>query len=297
MNSLEDEEKKKNTQGKLKRKRGQNELTDIEVAIQSAKSEIEGQKLMVEDIIHTLRTNYGIDLSQEDPDLTSGRKIISASKTRRRSKKANNIPIDAEIIDLTGDIQDGLDFKAEDTGKEAKSNGRVLRSNANISCTACLDMFKPSDTFKGKCGHEFCRACLKTMFLMATENEENYPPHCCKKPLPTETIYKILTPTEIRAYQEKVDEYSETDRLYCASPKCSKFIPKSEIREEHGTCRACKKQTHTLCRALAHPKIDCPKDEALKQLLKVAKDKHWKRCKSCGAMVSHRSGCYHMTCR
>lgn len=245
-----------------------------------------------------LPTNYNnsIDLTQEQkyPAEQDGEVTFLGSVQR------TDLP---EVIDLTrSNAKDRLIYgKSQSRDPTPSQNnqtppGRNLR-DIKRACTACFEKFQIANTFAGKCGHIYCRGCLRNMFLTAVQDEQFYPPKCCKKPLKPKHLIEIMTVQEIQAYEEKGVEYSTVDRLYCAEPTCSKFIPESRIKEEHGKCLACKRKTHKLCRSLAHPGIDCPNDKALQQVLKIAKSKKWMRCPSCRTMVERTSGCAHIYCK
>jgi hypothetical protein len=305
----------------VKRKRVDDVLNDREVALISLDTEIERQERIAENITLALKVNFAIEISDDEPGLGLGSGLGSGKRSKRTGASHRNpevvslLDIDAlddselkpghkpradpVIIDLTGSDDEDVYFIKERTGPSAntRSKMRKERETTTTTCTACLESFKKSETFSGKCGHAFCNACLRTMFLMATQDEQLYPPRCCSEPVKPKSLLQILDFDQIRAFDEKAIEYSAKDRLYCSEPTCSKFIPKTAIKHEIATCPACKKQTHELCRSPVHPGIDCPMDQALQSLLKLAKDNKWKRCPKCHAMVSLTSGCAHIWCR
>lgn len=147
------------------------------------------------------------------------------------------------------------------------------------------------------CGHNYCRDCNRQMFLGAIKDEELYPPRCCGRIVPPGTALRILNYHELRAFCERGIEYSTKDRVYCAEPTCSKFIPPFNIEDDHGTCPECFQKTHLPCRSFAHPGVDCPMDDKLQGVLAMADAENWKRCSSCRTMVELQHGCNHITCR
>lgn len=52
--------------------------------------------------------------------------------------------------------------------------------------------------------------------------------------------------------------------------------------------------TCIMCREPYHRGKNCPKDEDLDKLLKLAKKNDWKQCPRCGAMVERKGGCPQM---
>lgn len=163
-------------------------------------------------------------------------------------------------------------------------------------CVSCLEEFH-TDLFRGSCGHDYCRECMKKLFLNTIQEEQLYPPRCCTRVVPPDVALSVLGYEELLAFSEKAIEWMTENRLYCAEKTCSKFIPPSSIRDEVGTCSSCLQKTHETCRSLAHPGVDCPEDEALQSLLKLATTQQWKQCLRCRIMVELRYGCNHITCR
>ncbi|KAJ5180844.1 hypothetical protein N7492_004054 [Penicillium capsulatum] len=190
-----------------------------------------------------------------------------------------------------------IDRSRPSTGAgSSRSSPASQTSSIPKECASCLEKFETT-IFEGTCGHGFCLVCIKQMFLVATTDEDSYPPRCCGEVIPFGVAVKALHYKQLQTFCSRAMEWTAKDRLYCADPACSKFIPVSAIKEEIGTCRACGQKTHSTCRSLEHPNVDCPMDEALNGVLKLAEDKNWKRCFSCRNMVELRYGCHHITCR
>ena len=55
--------------------------------------------------------------------------------------------------------------------------------------------------------------------------------------------------------------------------------------------------TCSFCKGASHNGLECPKDEATKTVLAVARQAGWTRCYQCRTMIELTHGCYHMTCR
>ncbi|CAG8908251.1 unnamed protein product [Penicillium egyptiacum] len=165
-----------------------------------------------------------------------------------------------------------------------------MRDSGMRECASCFTKVD-SIMFKGLCGHEFCRDCTRQMFLGAIKDEELYPPHCCGNVVPPGVALRILNYEELRRFSERALEWTAKDRLYCAEPTCSKFIPPFAVQHEHGTCPECHRQTHVLCRSLAHPRVDYPMDEPLHAVLEMAEAENWKRCFYCRTICG-REFCY-----
>ncbi|PLN80222.1 hypothetical protein BDW42DRAFT_194653 [Aspergillus taichungensis] len=111
------------------------------------------------------------------------------------------------------------------------------------------------------------------------------------------TALRVLNYEELREFSERALGYTTKDRVYCADPTCSKFIPPFAIDDDHGTCPVCQQKTHLPCRSLEHPGVDCPMDETLQHVLAMANAANWQRCFHCRTMVKLQHGCNHMTRR
>lgn len=208
--------------------------------------------------------------------------------------EVNDDAVAATLSDLMSRI---TVFEDPPNGESSSDSTASSRSSSNVSeCVSCLEKIHAS-MFRGSCGHEFCRDCIKQMFLVATKDEELYPPRCCGEVVPPGVAMRVLHYEELRAFSEKAIEWTAKNRLYCAEPTCSKFIPPFAIQDEIGTCPTCGRSTHLTCRALAHPGIDCPMDEVLHGVLEMAEGQNWRRCFHCRAMVELQHGCNHITCR
>ncbi|PWY92177.1 hypothetical protein BO70DRAFT_367399 [Aspergillus heteromorphus CBS 117.55] len=208
---------------------------------------------------------------------------------------------DDAVSVVMSDLMSRVTISDESASNGEGSSRAMISSQSQISdiqkeCVSCLERVH-TIMFRGRCGHEFCRDCVRQMFLGATKDEELYPPRCCGAVVPPGVALRVLHYDELRAFSERAMEWTAKDRLYCADPTCSRFIPPFSIEDELGTCESCKQQTHLTCRSLAHPGIDCPMDEALHTVLEMADSENWRRCFHCQTMVELQHGCNHITCR
>lgn len=206
---------------------------------------------------------------------------------------------DDSVSVVLGDLMDRLNFAQEkDAGEGPSHRPSPQQARAMITeCVSCLEQFETSGTFFSDCGHGFCLDCTRQMFLGAIRDEELYPPRCCGHVIPPGTALRVLNYEELREFSDRALEYTAKDRVYCADPICSKFLPPFAIDGDHGTCPACQQKTHLPCRSLEHPDVDCPMDETLQHVLTMANAANWQRCFHCRTMVELQHGCNHMTCR
>ncbi|KAJ5793703.1 hypothetical protein N7457_000302 [Penicillium paradoxum] len=297
-----------------KGKQGAGQETDIELALRCMREDVQATQTCIEDQILALSTSTAIATDQkilssfqhEERVANEDRQLALALDSGTRPPRTTPFAgpgmkspdDDDDTVSLVmEDLMDRMILNEKPLNGEGSSRVRSSRThNFMRECASCLDKFDTT-VFNGPCGHGFCYDCTRQMFLGAIKDEELYPPRCCGNVVPPGTAMRVLDYEELRKFSERALEWTAQDRLYCADPMCSKFIPAFAIQDQHGTCSECHQQTHLPCRSLAHPKIDCPMDENLDIVLEMADSKHWKRCFNCQTMVELRYGCNHITCR
>ena len=159
------------------------------------------------------------------------------------------------------------------------------------------------------CSHEYCYACLETLFRSSLTDESLFPPRCCGQPIPigdddddnSSTIRAFIPAGLVDEFLAKKVEFETPDRTYCHQPTCSTFIPKipsSSIVEGDGedvaACPKCHAKTCVICKGPAH-QGDCPHDAVTQEVLRVAAENGWQRCYSCRRIVEIEHGCNHMS--
>lgn len=170
-----------------------------------------------------------------------------------------------------------------------------------VECVSCLDDFDPKDTVRVPC-HNYCRPCFARLVASACQNEQHWPPKCCLNAIPEGTVLaNIADPAQRLEYRARATEWDLpiADRIYCAQPECSQFIPPSSIVAGSGVARCARGHaTCTICRNAGHEGVAaCPQDRELLRTNELAEAEGWQRCHGCGAYVEHREACQHMTCR
>jgi hypothetical protein len=307
LKQLEDKQKGKQKAGRC---------TDLELAIDFMRKDILSTQVSINDEILAHSTSAAISTDQSllasiqrqdrvaDQDhrlalaLNNGQPVSAQDpNTPIRYESASENGDDA-VSTAMGDLMERMSVNDESFNGEA-STTHVPSHRAMTrlrECVSCLEQCA-SILFIGRCGHEFCLDCTRQMFLGAIQDEELYPPRCCGNVVPPSVAMRVLNYQELRDFSVRALEWAAKDRVYCADPTCSKFIPPFSIKGEHGTCPGCKQQTHLPCRSLAHTEVDCPKDETLPVVLEIGEAEGWKRCPHCRTMVELQQGCNHITCR
>lgn len=196
--------------------------------------------------------------------------------------------------DLDDELGDETDFDLEDN--EASGIDQQIPDRSK-ECSTCFGQ-RNDLTLIVPCQHEVCTDCQRRAFRLAMHDEERYPPTCCGSGRITiQLAAQVLDAEEFQAYRDRVEELDTKERLYCAVPTCSKFIPPTAIDNEHGACPQCGQRTHTVCRNLEHPGQGCPQDEGEDTVLQMAEEEGWRRCVQCHHLIERTAGCNQMRCR
>ena len=166
------------------------------------------------------------------------------------------------------------------------------------TCTACTDQHPVTDLVRSpSCGHEYCRECLRSLFVASLTDETLFPPKCCQQPIPVENCGRLLTWRLIEQFNAKKIEYDTPNRTYCHRQACSAFVPPLFIRGHVAHCSqvGCWTNTCTVCKGAAHTGSDCPNDPATQDMLLLAAAEGWQRCRSCKRFVELNTGCNHIS--
>ena len=136
-----------------------------------------------------------------------------------------------------------------------------------------------------------------------------FPPRCCGRPIPLQSVRSHLTRELIQLFEAKTIEFGTPNRVYCSNPRCSRFLAAQQGKAmDHfssriRTCLApgCKAETCISCKAGVDRGTSsfhvCQKDADNQDVLALAKQAEWARCPGCEALVELNLGCFHMTCR
>ncbi|KAI9662989.1 MAG: hypothetical protein M1821_008036 [Bathelium mastoideum] len=203
---------------------------------------------------------------------------------------------DAELATLCRRIGIVVEARAAD----ANGNPSDDIESEEEECVACVTSIPLSDCAFLRCPHIYCRECLAHLFTTALKNEASFPPRCCGIEIRLPDVRHLLSDEVIQIFEEKAIEFRApgAERVYCAKPECSAFIPPSRYKKREDAlaqCPQCESTTCTRCKLIAH-KGDCPKDSDIDEVLNLAKKKKWQRCPECGRLVELTDGCNHITC-
>ncbi|KAK3298961.1 uncharacterized protein B0H64DRAFT_439379 [Chaetomium fimeti] len=128
------------------------------------------------------------------------------------------------------------------------------------TCTICTTPLPPQrqpPTFP--CGHMHCLPCLRRNFTLSSTpggiSGPFRPVQCCpgaRLPLRELRAHLGLRSADAAAYRARLAEHDAADKLYCAEPRCGRFIPAVLRDGRVGRCRGCHGRTCVRCGGRAH---------------------------------------------
>ncbi|CAL1709003.1 unnamed protein product [Somion occarium] len=174
-------------------------------------------------------------------------------------------------------------------------------------CVICGDAIRGIEV-RTPCGHYYDRQCILDLFQAATRDESLYPPRCCRLKIPLSLVQSYMTSAAINLFNEKGREFGTLKRVYCANPRCSRFlcaqleaIPWFSTTSVKCTAEGCNTETCSFCKARLIPGTivphTCRKDSVDREVLALGERSRWARCPGCETLIELNLGCYHMTCR
>ncbi|KAK1145868.1 hypothetical protein N8T08_003814 [Aspergillus melleus] len=300
-------------EGRQKGKQRDGEHTDLELSITTMREDVLALQTSIRDRAMAVSASAAVisdqhiiqSIRRDEAVAEQDRGYAHALQNNQRHTPATSNAsgtlvqeddFDDSISAVMGGLMDQMTLTSQSDNGEGSSRW-VSPSQPRMCCISCWEYFDKTNVFTNPCGESLCHECTRQLFLGSIRDEELYPPRCCGRIIPPETALRILDYRELSEFSHRAIEYSAKDRVYCAEPTCSKFIPPAAIGADHGTCPECHRRTHIPCRSLAHPTVDCPLDQPLQDVLALAETENWRRCSNCRTMVELRHGCHHITCR
>ncbi|KIW35378.1 uncharacterized protein PV07_02076 [Cladophialophora immunda] len=184
-----------------------------------------------------------------------------------------------------------------------------LHSTPPKECAVCFEEHRPGElVVLHHCHCAYCIPCLNQAFRVACRDRASFPPRCHNVPLRISAVGTVLDDDVVERYKEIEAEFGAHRPFYCASPKCSAFIPVKDhlAQQEVAFCLQCHNSTCKSCKRLQsdHPVWDadmkkrvCPAlEEDVVKLFELGEEKEWRQCPTCANMVERTDGCEHMDC-
>ncbi|KAK3116997.1 hypothetical protein LTR53_002079 [Teratosphaeriaceae sp. CCFEE 6253] len=154
-----------------------------------------------------------------------------------------------------------------------------------LRCVGCYEDTHPGASLRTPCNHVYCTDCLTQLFERSMAEETLFPPRCCMQAILLTEAADVLQPAVAEEFAARFVELSTANRTYCFEPTCATFIPPDAIRGDIAVCPTCVRITCAMCKQASHAGRDCPRDEALQQLLETAQEEGWRRCGNCSRVI------------
>ena len=162
------------------------------------------------------------------------------------------------------------------------------------TCVSCSERIHYFRAVYAPCGHDYCQDCAERLFLNSMRDESLFPPCCCRQAIPLAAVDIFLNAELVKCFEEKAMEFSTPNRLYCAWPACSAFIPPAKIKGDIVICPKCDFWVCTKCKGKSHSGRDCPRDASFDALKATASKEGWQRCNRCERYIELTHGCNHI---
>ncbi|CZS90840.1 uncharacterized protein RAG0_01735 [Rhynchosporium agropyri] len=260
----------------------ENNPPDFALAFHDFENELQKALLLVEDLkfAHSIAKAVVSDAVAIEESRAEEAQSLEDRGFARSLNEDENLPIQ-EAIDLPEISRFGSDLGDWDF---------VLRATeaSTFSTVVCGDAFHPHATVRLACNDVYCKPCLKFFFMRVTKDESLFPPKCQRQAIDISTIETDFSVEELKTYRDAEQEFTSTNRVYCADPECAKFIIVTQRAMDRASCENCGTSTCMHCKAPAHDGW-CPVDERKETLLKFADKQGWKACFGCAVDVVRNS--------
>ena len=167
------------------------------------------------------------------------------------------------------------------------------------------------------CGHQYHVDCLLTLVEISTQTLASFPPRCCRQVIPNNAFERYMTRDQRSKFAERQVEHDTPKRVYCANPRCSRFLGARDKRlpvrvytctsvactsgsgsSKNGgggtrTCARCKSVLDAHTPAARHA---CAHEPGHRATLRLGSRMGWVRCPACEELIERHGGCAHMTC-
>lgn len=136
------------------------------------------------------------------------------------------------------------------------------------------------------CGHYYDEECIINLFELACRDETYFPPNCCGLNISLAAVQSHLSADLVELFPEKEKEFSTQRRVYCANPRCSRFLgPRGGEGCQYFTCPSLDCNTRTCSRCTGKvmgTSHACKKADKLERAaISLSKSKGWVVCPGC----------------
>ncbi|PIG79740.1 hypothetical protein AARAC_008090 [Aspergillus arachidicola] len=75
------------------------------------------------------------------------------------------------------------------------------------TCVSCLESMPADELVNLPCQHKYCNMCIRRMAATSMADEQLFPPRCCSRKIPSETVLPLLSPKERGSFVSKATEH------------------------------------------------------------------------------------------
>lgn len=294
-----------------KGKQREGELTDVDLAFEACRQELEAMTAQISDQALALSIARAVDsdgqlireaqLAEEQAardrefalTISKDPSVGARPTTAKTGEEEPMDGVDDSLIDILRSLNLGGLSDSMSGQPESSTWASSRKESQTKECIACKDLFPPLALLRSSCSHEYCRACLVGLVSSSLQDETLFPPRCCGQTIPVEQG-RWFSPQLVGQFRARKLEFDTPNRTYCSEPSCSTFIPPTFVNGETATCPRCARRTCIHCKGAYHTGV-CPSDTASQQVLQLAAENGWQKCYSCSRIVELDTGCYHMS--
>ncbi|KAM0227083.1 hypothetical protein ACHAP5_012254, partial [Fusarium lateritium] len=225
-----------------KGKQREGEVTDVDLAFEACRHELEAMTAQISDHILALSIARAVET---DADVIREAQLAEEQSARDHHYALTllddpSVEARPAAVETEGEEPlDGVDDDLMDTlrslnlggsrdpmsGQPESSIWASLRQTSQTrECIACNDQFPPLALSRSPCSHEYCRACLVGLVRSSLQDESLFPPKCCGQTIPIKQG-RWFSPQLVGQFQAKKLELEAPNRTYCSESFCSTFIP------------------------------------------------------------------------
>lgn len=260
----------------------------------------------VDDTSSSERRESDIDLEgiSNTPDTEYSEELEPQASTTKKSDDftASSSSLDSGIIVLSTKQKVLLALR-----KQFPRTHRLLAaaksdsSTTKDECLACTSLVPSHDIVcLPDCNHKYCTSCFNTLVQLGSQNEQSFPPRCCRGRIEASTIAQNASRKTIDAFNRTQNLMSipPSQRWFCPYSKCGACfdITRARVHVKGVVCRRCQKKICVTCRQPAHKDSSKCNDWGVKETLLLVRKEHWRPCPRCGLTISINGGCRHIKC-
>ena len=179
----------------------------------------------------TIESNYNMNISSKNE-----------SKTNKTSNNKRN-----KLFKHYSFLSPFKKINSFKKGNNNILNNNITNTNNNLICNICFDSM--NNKYNLKCGHSYCKICIKNLILNSLENISLFnnikcPNEFCQKKIENNIIEDLIDEKDYIKYlkfQKRIFSLSNNDKFIpCPFPDCDGYGEKIKIKKKYLQCEECK---------------------------------------------------------